>query len=107
MQRAVMNCLAAPLIGAGFGVGIVAGAFAADLFPATQVPVYTKAPVVAPFSWTGLYIGANAGYSWNKINTTSSADCLVGGYFCDPTIPATLAAASAISADGSGSFVRG
>ena len=43
------------------------GAFAADLPPA---PVYTKAPVAAPYSWTGCYIGANGGYGWNNGNST-------------------------------------
>jgi outer membrane immunogenic protein len=42
----------------------VVGAFAADLPPA---PVYTKAPAYssAP-SWTGFYVGANAGYGWGS-----------------------------------------
>ncbi|MBS9478606.1 outer membrane protein [Ancylobacter radicis] len=40
-------------------------AFAADL----QQPYPTKAPVVAAvpvFSWTGFYLGANAGYAWGS-----------------------------------------
>jgi outer membrane immunogenic protein len=40
-------------------IPLVAGA--ADL--PVKAPVY-KAPVVAPFSWTGFYGGANLGYSW-------------------------------------------
>ena len=39
-------------------------AFAADL------PVYTKAPVVAVvYDWTGFYIGTNLGYSWGRGST--------------------------------------
>lgn len=44
---------------------VAAPAFAADL----QQPYPTKAPVIAPapvFSWTGFYIGANAGYGWGS-----------------------------------------
>jgi outer membrane immunogenic protein len=45
-----------------------AGAFAADLPPAS---VYTKAPVAAPYSWTGFYAGLNAGYGWSNDNNVS------------------------------------
>jgi len=46
-------------------------AFAADL-PA-KAPVY-KAPVAAPiFSWTGFYIGVNAGYSWGRQDNSLQA----------------------------------
>jgi outer membrane immunogenic protein len=42
-------------------------AFAADL------PVYSKAPVVAAvYDWTGLYIGTNLGYSWGRGSTDGS-----------------------------------
>jgi outer membrane immunogenic protein len=61
-------------------VMIAAGAAgAADI----AKPVY-KAPIVAPaYSWTGFYIGGNAGYSWsnsNAINSTSAAGP------CDPAV---------------------
>jgi outer membrane immunogenic protein len=48
---------------------LIAGpAFAADL---GTKPIY-KAPVLAPvFSWTGWYIGGNAGYGWGE-NTNAS-----------------------------------
>ena len=52
------------LAGAVLGVMGMGPAFGADL-PRAQ-PV-TKAPVVVPspvFSWTGFYIGGNAGYGW-------------------------------------------
>jgi len=49
----------------------VACAFTATTIPAlaadlpTPAPVYKAAPVVAPsYSWTGFYLGLNAGYSW-------------------------------------------
>ncbi|MBS7545807.1 outer membrane protein [Ancylobacter oerskovii] len=46
---------------------VAAPAFAADI----AQPYPTKAPVVAPvpvFSWTGFYLGANAGYGWGSGN---------------------------------------
>jgi outer membrane immunogenic protein len=42
-------------------------AFAADL-PVPPVP--SPAPFVAPYSWTGLYIGLNAGYGGAKVTET-------------------------------------
>jgi outer membrane immunogenic protein len=39
---------------------------AADLRPP---PMYTKAPVMAAYNWTGFYIGLNGGYSWGQSRT--------------------------------------
>jgi outer membrane immunogenic protein len=59
--------------------------FAADL----PRPNYTKAPIyVAPFSWTGFYVGINGGYGWgtatlsNALGTATSSTqsgALAGG----------------------------
>jgi len=60
------------LAGAAF-CALIAPAMAADM-PA-QAPVYTKAPPPVPvFSWTGFYIGGNAGGAWGSdgIATTQS-----------------------------------
>ena len=40
-------------------------AMAADLSrPSAPAPVYTKAPMMAPFSWTGFYVGGDGGYGY-------------------------------------------
>jgi outer membrane immunogenic protein len=44
-------------------------AAAADL--ARKAPVYKAPPVIIdPWTWTGIYVGLNAGYSWGKSRTT-------------------------------------
>jgi outer membrane immunogenic protein len=54
---------------------LIAGAAFASLLMATSasaadLPVYTKAPVVAVvYDWTGYYIGTNVGYSWGRGST--------------------------------------
>jgi outer membrane immunogenic protein len=58
---------------AGFALSILAvvPAKAADMRAA---PVFTKAPMMAPvFSWTGCYIGGNAGGLWAKKDWTNVA----------------------------------
>ncbi|QTL02308.1 porin family protein [Aquabacter sp. L1I39] len=53
--------------GALLGAMVAAPAMAADLAKPQSYPV--KAQVAAPapvFSWTGFYIGANAGYAWGS-----------------------------------------
>jgi outer membrane immunogenic protein len=50
---------------------ISGSAMAADM-RAAPAPVYTKAPMMAPpFTWTGCYIGGNAGGLWAKKDWTS------------------------------------
>jgi outer membrane immunogenic protein len=44
-----------------FGIG---AAFAADLSAPAQAPVYTKAPIAVPYSWTGFYVGGSVGADW-------------------------------------------
>jgi outer membrane immunogenic protein len=54
MKRLIVTSLAA----VGVSVGLSVAASAADL-----TPVYSKAPA-APFTWTGVYLGGNAGYGF-------------------------------------------
>lgn len=63
-QRRVYGAL---LAAAGLSVLSAAGARAADL------PAYKAAPQLAPmvYNWTGLYFGANVGYSWGEANYDS------------------------------------
>jgi outer membrane immunogenic protein len=51
------------LIAVGLNAGI---AFAADM-PA-QAPVYTRAPVAVPYSWTGFYVGGSVGEVWGDVS---------------------------------------
>ena len=65
---------------AGALVALVAGAQAADL------PAYEPAPAVAApvpsFTWTGPYIGVQAGYAWGDTNIrgVKPEGFIVGGY---------------------------
>jgi outer membrane immunogenic protein len=60
------------IIGAGIGLLALTGvAAAADL--ARKAPVYKAPPVIVdPWSWTGVYIGVNVGYSWGKSETDAT-----------------------------------
>lgn len=57
-------------------------AFAADL--------PTKAPVVAPpvYSWTGFYVGLNAGGAWSESDPNTATVFSPTGYFATTSVPA-------------------
>ncbi len=57
--------------------GFVDAAFAADM--PVKAPVY-KAPVAAPYDWTGLYAGINGGYGWDRLNWTNTAGDTSGDF---------------------------
>ncbi|WP_186421349.1 outer membrane protein [Bosea sp. CS1GBMeth4] len=62
---------------------IAAGAASAADLPSRKGPV--AAPVYVPaFTWTGFYVGANAGYGWGNVNTNAAVsigdlDGFIGG----------------------------
>ncbi|MFN3688276.1 outer membrane protein [Salinarimonas sp.] len=65
-------------------VAMTATAFAADLPSRTAPASPVFAPTLPAFTWTGFYVGANAGYSWGKFTGTGGnlfrdADGFVGG----------------------------
>jgi len=56
-------------------VAALSPALGADLPPQAPVSVPSyKAPVAVPFSWTGFYMGAHAGYGWSSFSGTDPAD---------------------------------
>jgi outer membrane immunogenic protein len=70
---------------------LIASAAFASLLTATNasaadLPVYSKAPVVAAvFDWTGPYIGTNLGYSWGRGSTDGS----ITSTLAVPVVPLT------------------
>ena len=54
---------------AWIGVSLSTAALAADLPTRKEAP--PPAPYVAPFTWTGFYIGGYAGGSWGSVDWTS------------------------------------
>jgi outer membrane immunogenic protein len=59
MRKFILGVLGAIALGA------IAPAQAADM-PVKAVPMV---PVVAPYNWSGIYVGANGGYSWGRSDT--------------------------------------
>jgi len=67
MSRICFSRLA--LFAAIEGMASVSAAAAADM----QAQAYKALPAVAPFSWTGFYVGGTAGASWTKADPSLSA----------------------------------
>jgi outer membrane immunogenic protein len=74
-------------LGAGLmAVSMTSPSFAADM----PRPVY-KAPVyVAPFSWTGFYVGINGGYGWGKSSWSNTAGSTSDFNLKGPLVGGTL-----------------
>jgi outer membrane immunogenic protein len=81
------------LAGAALLTFVSGSAMAADLSRPAPAPVYTKAPMPV-YTWTGAYIGLNAGYGWgdSEVSTTTVFFAPGIGYFVASSIPAIAAA---------------
>jgi outer membrane immunogenic protein len=88
VTTAIIACVA-------FSLGLSQAASTADL-PA-KAPVYSApAAAPAPWSWTGFYVGGNAGYAWGRADTATTvpdsfafpftADNLIYSAAASPTI---------------------
>jgi len=82
------------LIATAISVGLAANAYAADLArPApAPAPVYTKAPPLATYSWTGFYIGGNVGGAWGSFDPSTSLAFSPFGWFNVLSTPQVTAA---------------
>jgi outer membrane immunogenic protein len=61
------------LAGTALATLMVGGpAMAAD--QAVKAPMFTKAPMIPVFSWTGFYIGGNAGGHWGQDNISTTTN---------------------------------
>ncbi len=69
-----MRYLTSGFLAAAAAMGMDSSAFAADL-PA-RAPAYTAPVAVAPFSWTGFYLGAQAGGTWGRSKAVDNPDVL-------------------------------
>jgi outer membrane immunogenic protein len=96
-------------------VAMASPSLAADLSrPAYKAP---KAPLyVAPFSWSGLYVGVNAGYGWgtsswsDPVSGVTTGDFNVNGALAGGTLGYNLQTGSwvwGLEADFDGSWIKG
>ena len=98
-------------VGAGLmAAAMVSPSFAADLpRPAYKAPIY-----VAPFSWSGFYVGINGGYGWGKSSWSqpgvSTGDFTIKGPLVGGTLGYNLQTGSfvwGLEADADISFIKG
>jgi outer membrane immunogenic protein len=79
-----MKILKLVLMAGVASVALASAALAADL-PTRKAPPAPYVPVVAPFSWTGFYVGANVGGIWgsgsSSVNAVYNGNPVASGYF--------------------------
>src|SRR5262245_44429264 len=66
-----------------FAMTAFAGLWSAGVAQATDLPTKAplyKAPIAAPFTWTGIYVGVHVGYGWG--NKDFSLPDIEGQEFC-------------------------
>jgi outer membrane immunogenic protein len=66
-----MRCLSIAIVAAGAAVAFTQIAAAADM--PVKAPRYAPTPPPAVYSWTGFYVGGNAGFSWGNADTDFNA----------------------------------
>jgi outer membrane immunogenic protein len=82
------------LLASAGAIALTGAALAADLPSRAPPPVYLPPPPV--FTWTGFYIGLNAGYTWSNSNNFATNAANI--QFCDAGCGGGLAAATAAAA---------
>ena len=70
------------LLASAGAIALTGAAIAADLPSRAPPPVYLPPPPI--LSWTGLYIGINAGYTWSNSNAVDTDGTPI---FANPALP--------------------
>jgi opacity protein-like surface antigen len=69
----VLEMILATSLAAIFVAAVGAHARAADMGVPYKAPSYAPPAYAAPFSWTGTYVGANAGWNWGTFDLNPAA----------------------------------
>ena len=91
-ENRMHRLVVASLTAAGLSIGLAGVASAADLGRPAPAPVYSKVPMVVPYSWSGFYIGANGGWGWGSSDSVafSPGSSAAQIYFADSVVPGSV-----------------